>query len=67
MPRPPKAVRPIEKKINLPEDIVTKVDLILWSDLESRVPHGAWSRYTLNLIERDLKERADAAQAQSEG
>jgi hypothetical protein len=58
MPKPRKAVRPIEKTINLPETLVVQVDLILWSELEQRVPHGAWARYVQNLIEADIACRA---------
>lgn len=57
MPRPPKAIRPVEKTVNIPEDIVAKVDLLLWSDLEERVPHGAWARYILGLIQEDMQVR----------
>lgn len=61
MGRPAKAIRPIEKKINIPEDLTVQVDLILWSELEQRVPHGAWSRYIISLIEDDLKRKAEHA------
>lgn len=63
MPRPSKAIRPVEKTINLPEDLVAKVDLILWSVLEEKVPHGAWARYVQGLIESDLERRKAATAA----
>jgi hypothetical protein len=56
MGRPKKAVRPIEKNISLPEDICAQVDLRLFSPLECRVPHGAWSRYITGLIRQDLSK-----------
>jgi hypothetical protein len=56
MARPRKAVRPIEKNISIPEDLVCKVDLRLFSELEGRVPHGAWSRYVSGLIRKELAE-----------
>ncbi len=59
MPRPRKAIRPVEKSISLPEDLCTRVDLILWSDLEEKVPHGAWASYIQGLIEDDLARRAN--------
>lgn len=59
MPRPKLAIRPVEKNINLPQTICTKVDLILFSEIEGRVPHGAWSKYICHLIEADLKARAE--------
>lgn len=61
MARPPRAIRPIEKSISLPETIVAQVELMLYSDLEEKVPHGAWARYIHGLIEADLKKRARAA------
>lgn len=60
MPRPRFVVRPIEKNISLPEDLVAKVDLVLYSDLEGKVPFGAWKLYVQGLIERDLRARAEA-------
>lgn len=56
MGRPRKTIRPVEKNISLPEDLVAKVDLMLFSALEGRVPHGAWSRYISELIQKDLKK-----------
>jgi hypothetical protein len=47
--------RPIEKNISLPEDLVAQVDLMLFSDLEGKVPFGAWKRYVEKLIRDDLK------------
>lgn len=58
MPKPPRADRPVEKTINIPQSICTKVDLLLWSELEQKVPHGAWARYVNGLIEADLEARA---------
>ena len=52
MPKPARINRPYEKKINLPTDLVARVDLHLYSDLEARVPFGAWSK----LVERLLTE-----------
>jgi hypothetical protein len=70
MARPRKAVRPIEKNISIPEDLVCKVDLRLFSELEGRVPHGAWSRYISGLIRADLSEgeqlRAELQEMQQE-
>jgi hypothetical protein len=57
MGRPKKAIRPIEKNISLPEDICARVDLQLFSGLEQRVPHGAWSRYITELIRKDLQKK----------
>lgn len=58
MPKPRRAIRPVEKTISLPQDLVVKVDLLLFSDLEGKVPHGAWAGYIKGLIEADLEKRA---------
>jgi len=55
MGRPKLAIPSIEKNISIPEDVVVQVDLKLFSTLESKVPHGAWSRYITALIREDLK------------
>ena len=55
MGRPKKAIRSVEKNISIPEDIVCKVDLMLWSELENRVPHGAWSRHITGIIKKDME------------
>jgi len=58
MPRPRKAIRSVEKNISLPEDLVARVNLELYSDLEGKVPFGAWQRYIEGLIRADLERRA---------
>lgn len=58
MPKRQKVDRPVEKTISLPESLTVKVDLLLWSEVEERVPHGAWARYVTGLIEADLMERS---------
>jgi hypothetical protein len=57
MPKPKLAIRPIEKKISIPEDIVAQVDLELWSDLEGKVPFGAWSELATELLRDWLGHR----------
>jgi hypothetical protein len=58
MPRPRKAIRPVEKNISLPQDLVTRVDLELWSEVEGKVPFGAWQKYVEGLIRADLARRS---------
>jgi hypothetical protein len=50
MPRPAKAVKSVTKEISLPPDIVAQVDLALYSELEGRVPHGAWQKLLTALL-----------------
>lgn len=50
MARPPKLDRPVEKSISLPASIHTRMELELFSELEGRVPHGAWSKLVTTLL-----------------
>jgi hypothetical protein len=54
MARPRKAIRPIEKNISLPQDVVARVDLELYSELEGKVPFGAWQKFIERLIRAEL-------------
>lgn len=45
MARPKKAVKPVEKSLSLPQDVADRIELMLWSDLEGKVPHGAFSKF----------------------
>ena len=57
MGKPPNVIPSVEKIISIPSDLCARIDLILYSDLQGRVPHGAWSRYISGLIRRDLEAR----------
>lgn len=57
MARPRKIDRPVEKNISLPSSLVAQVELHLYSELEGRVPFGAWSQYLQTLIRQDLEIR----------
>ena len=59
MPRPLKADRPVEKTISLPTSIAARIDLELYSELEGKVPHGAWQRFLVALISEHFA-RVDA-------
>ena len=67
MPRPRKAIPSVEKNVCLPRDIVAKVDLMLFSELEGRVPFGAWQKYLESLIRADLAKRTLPAPAETGG
>lgn len=60
MPRPRKTLRPISKNIHLPEDIVLQTELFLYSEVEGKVPYGAWQ----GLIEKLLREHFERAEQQ---
>jgi len=51
MSRPAAVMRRISKNLSLPEDIVTRMELELYSEVEGRVPVGAQSA----LIEKLLR------------
>lgn len=57
MARPKKTDRPVEKNISLPQSVVVRVELELFSELEGKVPFGAWQRYIVRLVEADLTKR----------
>lgn len=50
MPRRPNVIPSIGIHLMLPEDIYTKLTLFLHSDLEGRVPKGAYQRLFIKLI-----------------
>jgi len=54
MARPKRAIPNIEVKIPLPPDLVARMDLKLFSEVEQRIPYGARSRYITRLVEADL-------------
>ncbi len=56
MARPRKTDRPQEKNISLPQSLVLRVELELFSELEGKVPFGAWQRYIVRLIEADMAQ-----------
>ena len=55
MPRHKAVVRNIYKTVCLDEDVVVAVDLKLWSEIEGRVPFGAWKKYLTDLVKNDLQ------------
>jgi len=52
MPRPKKVDRPIDKHLRLPQSVVAPTETLLYSEVEGRVPHGAWQE----LVERLLRD-----------
>lgn len=50
MARPKSAIPRIDKKITLSSDVIDRVDLELFSELEGRVPYGAWAAFIEGLI-----------------
>lgn len=50
MPRPQNILRPIRLHTAFPEDIRAKMDLHLFSQVEGRVPHGAYQQFLIRLV-----------------
>ena len=50
MPKPRRVDRPVEKSISLPQTLCAQVDIMLYSELEGRVPFGAWSKLMESLL-----------------
>ena len=55
MPRPKNAIPSVEKKISIPSDVVARIDLELHSEIEGKVPHGAWGTLVTTLLRRYLE------------
>ncbi len=56
MPAPKKVDRPVFKNLSLPTSLVVRVDLELFSEVEGRVPAGAWQRLVTRLLEDHLNK-----------
>lgn len=67
MPRPKRTIRPTYLNLAIPETLRCRLDLLLYSTLEGRVPHGAYSTYICDLIQADLGRRAATANQAGEG
>ncbi len=50
MARPKKTIRTIFKNIGLPEDLVAKLELHLYSEVEGRIPLGAQQEFFTKLL-----------------
>lgn len=66
MARPKRIVRTISKNIALPEDLVARMELELYSELEGKIPFGAQQKF-LEKVLRDHYARQDAGQQLPEG
>ena len=65
--RQPKTIPTIERKINLPEALDAELQLLLWSDIDGRVPYGALSNLIVPLLQQYLQAlKANRLKAQGE-
>lgn len=63
MPRRPAVIPNYELKVCISQDLFTKLALELWSDVESRVPHGAYKAFfEARLREWFTRSRLDLAE-----
>lgn len=66
MARPRKTDRPVEKSISMRASLVAEVDLHLFSELEGKVPFGAWSKLVEQLL-TDYMTKVNSAQGGQHG
>lgn len=59
MVRPRNIARTIRKHLTMREELLTAVELELFSEVEGRVPVGAWQDYIEGLVEDDLRQRSE--------
>jgi hypothetical protein len=55
--RRPNILRPIKLTTTLPEDIRAKLDLYLYSEVEGRVPKGAYQQFFIERIQEFFQQR----------
>lgn len=58
MPRPKNLVKTIFLNVGLPEDVHTQLTLHLWSEMEQRVPHGAFQAFLSQLIREHFRHKS---------
>lgn len=56
MPRPKKTTRTIFKNIGLAEDLVARLELELFSEVEGRIPFGAQQAFFERLLRKHFAE-----------
>lgn len=55
MPRPPKKIRPVQMNLSLDEDVVARMQLELYSEVEQRIPHGAQSKFINTVLRKHFR------------
>ena len=56
MPKPKAVDRGVSKNVSIPGSVVSRVDSVLFSYTEARVPHGAYSRLITMLLRQWLEK-----------
>lgn len=62
--RPPNVLRPVKLTTYLPEDLRAKLDIHLFSSVEGRVPHGAYSRFLEERVREFFNPKPKSKQCQ---
>lgn len=57
MAKPARIDRPIKKNLSLPESLVTRVELLLYNEVEKKVPFGAWQELVTRLLDEWLLQQ----------
>jgi len=57
MPKPPNLIPSRQLNVALPLPLLTQLSLELYSELEGRVPHGAYSRFLVELLRKHFAEQ----------
>lgn len=58
MPRPRNPIRPRRYDVYVPEPIAARIDMLLYSTAEQRIPKGAISEFFTTLAEQALARAA---------
>ena len=58
--RPQNILRPVKLTTYLPEDIRAQLDIHLFSTVEGRVPHGAYSKFLAERVREFFEPRSDS-------
>lgn len=64
MPRRPNLERPVPLNLKLPESMRARLDLLLWSSVEGRVPRGAYQSFFIGLLTEHLEHLAEKPNVQ---
>lgn len=64
MAKPANVIPSVVKKISIPMDLCTRMELDLHSDVECKIPYGKMSEFVVGLIRQHYK-RTDSAVLQA--
>jgi hypothetical protein len=61
MSRPPLVIPSVSLHVHLPQDLMSRLSLHLYSQSEGRIPKGAFQRLFVELLTDYLKEKSNAS------